>query len=124
MSVDARGINPVEEPFAAHADLVADDIGKPVKISSNDTVNLATDGDEFVGILRQLNTTNDIATVQIGGTAYDLDYGDDSPALGNQPVVANGAGGVKVATGEGIEAYTYRWIRKIDSSAGTLNLTL
>ena len=70
------------------------DEGKPVKISGNDTVALAADGDEFIGVVEWIETG--FCTVGLDGMVR-LVYDGDAPTVGYSALVSGGSGKVKVA---------------------------
>ena len=70
--------------------------GQPVKISANGTVCTCADGEVFCGVMESLR--GGYAGVQLHGFVT-LPYSGSMPALGYNELVANGAGGIKVASG-------------------------
>jgi hypothetical protein len=79
------------------------DEGKVVKISSNYTAALCSDGDIFHGVVESIDHNALIGVIALAGFKK-LSYSGDAPALGLQELVANGAGGVR-KPGDGVRAY-------------------
>jgi len=76
-----------------HSGLTAADIGKPVKVSANDTVALCANNNGFDGILATVESG--ICGVAVAGD-LTLDYSGSDPDHGFQALVADGAGKVKL----------------------------
>uniref|UniRef100_C6E6R2 Uncharacterized protein n=1 Tax=Geobacter sp. (strain M21) TaxID=443144 RepID=C6E6R2_GEOSM len=76
------------------AAIVAADVGKVIKASANDTVDLCAAGDKFGGVLKQVEADSRIpaGTVQDKGMCTIAYTG--APGLGWQQLVADGNGGV------------------------------
>ena len=70
--------------------------GEPVRMSSNGTVIACADGEVFCGVMESLR--GGYAGVQLHGFVT-LPYSGTAPSLGYNELMANGAGGVKVASG-------------------------
>lgn len=70
--------------------------GEPVRICGNGTVKACGDGEVFCGIMESLRCG--YGAVQLHGFVT-LPYSGPAPALGIQSLVANGAGGVRGASG-------------------------
>lgn len=70
------------------------DEGKPVKVSANDTVVLASANDLFVGIVE--NIESDVCTVNFGGCVRTLKYSSTAPSVHLANLECDGAGGVRV----------------------------
>lgn len=85
-------IRPVLATFK-HSGLTAADIGKPVKVSANDTVALCANNNSFDGILATVEPG--VCGVAVAGD-MTLDYSGSDPDHGFQPLVADGAGKVKL----------------------------
>lgn len=81
--------------------VVAADVGKPVKFSANNTVNLAGDGDAIHGVLKSYEDrlAEDVKTGTVGiNGGYRFTYKTgDAVAVGDS-VVGAGSGEVKKAT--------------------------
>lgn len=74
------------------------DENKPVKITANKTAGLATDGDNFYGVIETISEDNAVCVVKKRGIVT-LPYSGSAPSLDNVQLAANGAGGVKTGTG-------------------------
>ena len=95
MSVAFNGIENLVVTFQAGT--VA--VGSPAAMSANNTVRNAISGTAPVGIVR--NKRNDHAAVQVKGYAEMKYSGSTAPSLGWNSLVADGSGGLRVAsTGE------------------------
>ncbi len=78
------------------------DEGKPVKMSANDTVALAANGDAFFGIAQFIEAANANCAVREEGYVT-VAYSGTAPVVGFDDLAADGAGGVKaVASGSGV----------------------
>lgn len=78
-----------------HSTLVkGTDEGKPIKVSANDTVVLASAGDPFVGIVESIETG--VCTVNFGGCIRTLKYSSTAPGLHSALLECDGAGGLNV----------------------------
>ena len=96
MSISYEGYNNKQLTFKA-GEAVTENI--PVKLSSNDTVGVCSDGDEFAGVAAQVR--NGLAAVQMSG-AVTLPYtGDTAPTVGYVSLAADGEGGVTVPVSGG-----------------------
>jgi hypothetical protein len=73
------------------------DEDKPVKISANKTVALAGDGENFVGQVKTIANSDKAVGVQMAGFVKML-YTGGAPTFGENFLVGDGAGGVKVDT--------------------------
>jgi hypothetical protein len=80
--------------FLLDAGIVRADEGKVVKISANGTVALCNAEDIFYGKLVKIDTAPDAGAVRGCDCCVEVAY-TGAPALNWQPLVANGAGGVK-----------------------------
>lgn len=69
------------------------DEGKLVKMSSNDTVALPADGDNFIGMVRTIEKGH--TAVSLNG-AVEVGYSGSAPVVGRSRLIANATGGVKV----------------------------
>jgi hypothetical protein len=97
------------------------DEGKPVKMSANDTVALAGDGDTFFGVVATIDDNNNICAVQTRGfVKCDATTGGFS--VGMQTIVGNGSGGVKYASAA--TAKPLRNLVNIDTSNDTITFDL
>lgn len=96
--VSFRGIGARIVTFLLAQGVLATDKGKVCKPTANGTVDLCADGDDFNGVLDQIDLDGrmNAASVQDKGYVEDVPY-TGNPALGFQPLVANGAGGVRPA---------------------------
>jgi len=85
------------------------------------TVILPSVEDKFMGVLKQIDAGDGVATVQVEGYVT-LPYTGTAPGVGHKELVANGAGGVKTpaTAGTGI----YYWIVDGDATAQTVTLKL
>lgn len=70
------------------------DEGKPIKVSANDTVVLASADDPFVGIVEAIESG--VCTVNFGGCIRTLKYSSTAPGLNSALLECDGAGGVRV----------------------------
>lgn len=70
--------------------------GEPVKITGNGTVAVCGDGEVFCGVMESLR--GGFGAVQMHGFVT-MAYSGSAPALGYTELIANGEGGVKVASG-------------------------
>ncbi|MBE7439117.1 MAG: hypothetical protein HS115_11720 [Spirochaetales bacterium] len=91
-TVTENVLQPVLVTFK-HSALTRADIGKPVKVSANDTVQLAADGNAFDGILATVETG--VCGVLVSGDVT-LEYSGSDPDTGFQPLVAATGGKVKL----------------------------
>ena len=69
------------------------DEGKPVKLSANDTVALAADDDEFIGVIEWIETG--FCAVKLDGMVR-LVYDGDAPTVGYSALVSGGSGKIKI----------------------------
>lgn len=97
-TVGFRGIGAFIVTFLAAVGLLATDKGKVCKVSANGTVDLCAAEDKFIGVLDTVDIDGQMncANVQTKGYVEDLPY-TGNPGLGYVELVANGAGGVKLA---------------------------
>ena len=96
MSIKFNGIANEVATFKSAA---AQTVGTPVKMSSNDTVAKASNGDLFFGF--PVNYSNGLQGVQIKGYVESV-YTGTAPTVGYNRLVSNGAG-VKVDAQNGRE---------------------
>lgn len=82
-----------------------EDEGKPVKITENDTVELAGDGEVFSGVL--LSIENDVCAVLLNGVVT-LKAGATPPAVGYDKLSAGASGAVKKDATKGREHLVLR----------------
>lgn len=86
-------------------------VGALVKVSDNDTVSPAADGEQFCGIAAAVR--NGVASVITGGFVR-VKYSGDAPAFNCVKIVCDGEGGVKAAAdGKAVTVIT------IDDERGT-----
>lgn len=69
--------------------------GAPVVVTQQDTVNDATDGQDFIGICKD---SNDITVTVIMDGYVEVPYTGTEPTVNICSLVSNGAGGVKVSS--------------------------
>lgn len=91
--------------------------GYPCKVSANETVAEAASGDDFCGIIAAVR--NGSARVLFRGYHEVAYSGTTAPAVGYGILVADGDGGVKVAT-SGREY----WILNVDTTNKTVGIFL
>lgn len=95
--VDNNGIGALYASFVISKsgdtyDLTADDVGKAVTLSDDNTVNLGSDGGSVLGRLEHV--IGGLATVQVSGVVrLDVNGSKTAPSVGNR-VVLDGAGTV------------------------------
>ncbi len=92
MTVSFNGIGQVNATFLGEG--LAENT--MVKMSGSGTVAACADGDSFCG--KTLCCKDDACTVQVGGF-LTVGYSGTAPALGWTALAADGAGGVKSASG-------------------------
>ncbi len=97
------------------------DEGKPVKVSANGTVALASGEERFFGVVLSVSEDHQVAVVQTHGFVT-VPYTGAAPALGYTELVADGTGGVKVPTtaGTGIPY----WVVAVDTANQTVTFLL
>lgn len=91
--------------------------GYPVKVSANDTVAAASNGNVFCGVA--VNRSGGLQSVQLKGYV-ELPYTSTAPTVGYSLLVANGSGGVKVDATNG-RAYL---VVKVDTANGKVGIIL
>lgn len=96
MSISYSGYNVNCATFKADGDIFKDDV---VKMSANCTVTSCEEDDVFCGALKK-KENDGCASVQLNGTLTTF-YSGTAPSLGYCNLVADGTGGVKVATSGG-----------------------
>jgi len=85
------------------------------------TVTLPAAEAKFMGVLKQVDAADGVASVQVEGYVT-VPYTGTIPGIGHKELVANGAGGVKTPTtpGTGI----FYWVVDGDATAGTITFKL
>lgn len=116
--VSFNGMNQATLTMLLAAAIVAADIGKPVKVSANKTVDLCAAENPFAGVLQQVGTG--LGAMQTSGPVTVPYTG--APALNRQELVANGAGGVKPPTTAGTGRMYF--VLNIDATAGLITFLL
>jgi hypothetical protein len=70
------------------------DEGKPAKVSGNDTLTLAGDGDPFIGVIGDIEP--DLTTTLEPAGCFEHSYTGADPVVGVQKILCDAANGVKV----------------------------
>ncbi len=89
MSIKFNGLMDEVATFKRAAEITK---GYPVKVSANDTVAAAANGNPFCGVA--VNGSGSLQGVQLKGYV-ELPYSGTAPTVGYCALVANGNGGVK-----------------------------
>jgi hypothetical protein len=120
MDINYSGINKEVVTVLLAAAIVVADIGKPVKVSADNTVDLAAVENPFPGVLDQVDPSGGLGALQYCGPVTVPYTG--APALNRQELVANGAGGVKPPAVAGTGRMYF--VLNIDETAGTITFLL
>ncbi len=91
--VSTKGVIPENTITLKHSSLTKADEGKPVKVTSSNTVALASDGDLIFGVVQTVESN--VATILVSGVTT-LTYTGTAPSLNYASLVANATSGVKV----------------------------
>lgn len=91
----------IDNKVAFKSALTKADQGKPVKMTANETVGLAGDGEKFIG--KVLIVEGDGACTVELGQYTEFTYTGAAPTVGTVKLVADGLGGVKVDAVNGKE---------------------
>lgn len=104
--IDYTGIGQTLAVTFKYAGLTrGEDEGKPVKITANDTVALADDGDPFAGIV--ITIEDDVCAVLLDGVVT-AKVGSDAPSPGHQKLTAGPKGSINNNETDGREYLVLR----------------
>jgi len=92
----AISFNAIGRTDVSFADAGTAQAGKVCKVTANGTVGACAEADNFCGVVREVRAG--VAAVTMAGYV-ELPYSGAAPAVGYQTLAADGAGGVKLATG-------------------------
>lgn len=100
-TVGFKGIGARILTFLAAIGALATDKGKVCKPTANGTVGLCAAEDNFIGVIDHVDLDGrmNAYSVQDRGYVEDVPYTGNAPGLGLKELVADGAGGVKLAGG-------------------------
>lgn len=119
--VGFAGIGGVANATFASALIRGTDEEKPVKVSTNGTVVLAGDDDQFIGFVDVIDDNDAIATVQIKG-CVEVAYTGVDLIVGIGSLAGDGAGTIKgIANGAGRRLYH---VYSVDTTAKTCILLI
>lgn len=110
-TIDYDGIGQNTTATFKHTTLTKDvHEGRPVKLTANDTVGLAADGDPVMGFIKSIE--KDACTVALNGM-FEVPYTGTAPALGFSRLACDASGGVKV----GLSTDRFHLVVRVDTAA-------
>ena len=95
---------------------------KVVKISANGTVALCSAADQFYGVVKVIDKSDKVATVQTKGIVT-VPYTGTAPTIGRYTLEANATGGVQIVATPALGDKFYDIIN-VDTTAVTVTIDL